>query len=199
MTEATQAVGASCERHASESDRPAIFRGKLWFWAPITPLVILDLWSKAAVFAHLESTQPTTPARSRMLELGILPEPLRLGFVTWHNPGTIWGLGQDFTIVLVLLRIAALFLLVYFAWRTAPARRAQQLVLGLIMAGANRGVRDFIYLHTFNERGEISWDFPAFNVADSCICVGAFTLAILLWRHDKPRAGVAKSNAQPRA
>ena len=25
-------------------------------------------------------------------------------------------------------------------------------------------------------------DSPAFNVADSCICVGAITLALLLWR-----------------
>jgi lipoprotein signal peptidase len=29
--------------------------------------------------------------------------------------------------------------------------------------------------------------FPAFNIADSCICVGAFTLAALLWRGDAGR------------
>ena len=60
-----------------------------------------------------------------------------------------------------------------------------------IMAGAignlydnftqeSHGVRDFLrFQGSFFGQ---SWEFPAFNVADSCICVGAITLAILMWR-----------------
>ena len=112
MTEATQPVEAPREGHASDSDPAALFRGKLWFWIPISPLVILDLWSKAAVFAHLASVQPTTEARFRMLELDVLPGPLRLGFVTWHNPGTIWytaslAAGSDFEEAARLANVAA--------------------------------------------------------------------------------------------
>ena len=64
-------------------------------------------------------------------------------------------------------------------------------VFGLILAGAignlydnltqpHGGVRDFLKFYLVVD-GE-PWVFPAFNVADSCICVGAITLALLLWR-----------------
>ena len=44
------------------------------------------------------------------------------------------------------------------------------------------GVRDF--LEFYARIGDGTYVFPAFNVADSCITVGAITLAVLLWRDD---------------
>ena len=52
---------------------------------------------------------------------------------------------------------------------------------------ANQGVRDFL-LFSIVIDGE-RWKWPAFNVADACICVGAITLALLLWRSDEPPSG----------
>jgi lipoprotein signal peptidase len=44
-----------------------------------------------------------------------------------------------------------------------------------------RAVRDFLLF--FRVRGdETEAHFPAFNVADSCITVGAIVLLVLLWR-----------------
>jgi len=40
-------------------------------------------------------------------------------------------------------------------------------------------VIDFLYLHYE------SWHWPAFNLADSAICVGAFLIMIQLWREKK--------------
>ena len=94
---------------------------------------------------------------------------------------------------LIVLRCLALVLIAYFACRLAERARLHLLVLGMILAGAignlydnltqlDRGVRDFLL---FSARiGGEQRSFPAFNVADSCICVGAFTLAFLLWRGD---------------
>ena len=94
-------------------------------------------------------------------------------------------------------------LIVYFAFKLPATARRRQLVLGMILAGAignlydnlteaNRGVRDFLFFtgdlewlmlgDWMRDWVPATWTFPAFNVADSCICVGAFTLAFLLWR-----------------
>jgi len=173
----------------SPPDRPKLLRGKLWFWAPIFPLLILDLWSKSAVFSYMAEHQPGNLYGRELLVFET--SPLRFSLVTWWNTGTIWGLAKDYTWVLMVLRCAALFLILYFAAKLRPCARLGQFVLGLIMAGAmgnlydnftepQHGVRDFLRFQ--GEFFGYGWEFPAFNVADSCICVGAITLAILMWR-----------------
>ncbi|MCA8943458.1 MAG: signal peptidase II [Planctomycetes bacterium] len=172
------------------------FVGKWWFWVPILPLVALDLWSKASVFAHLESTQGHAPEGARFVE--VWTGVVKFELVQYRNTGTIWGLAKDFTSGLVVLRFVAMGVLVYIAARTPSLQRFKQLVLGLIMAGAignlydnltqpYSAVRDFLEFSWVRDGVEV-WSFPAFNVADSCICVGAITLAILLWREDAQRA-----------
>lgn len=144
---------------------------------------------------------PDRPPYARSYAVWSEDAPIRFHLVGWHNTGTIWGLGQSLTEVLIVLRFVALALIVYFARRLPPTARLQQLVLGMIMAGAlgnlydnlterQSGVRDFLLFSA--EIGGETWKFPAFNVADSCICVGAITLAILLWRSDAPQDAPAE-------
>lgn len=164
---------------------------KPWFWVPILPLIALDLWSKAAVFAFLEDRWPTREAPDRFYT--VWDGLITFRFVQYWNTGTVWGLAQDFTEALIALRIAALFVLGWIAWRTAATDRLRLVVLGMIFAGAagnlwdnltevDGGVRDFLLF--FARVGDSVKTFPAFNVADSCITVGAITLAILIWRDD---------------
>lgn len=162
-------------------------RLKVWFWGPIAPLVALDLWSKAAAFGFMESNYP---GRTLVREHFIWEwEPLSLRFVTWHNTGTIWGLGREYNGALIAVRLVAVALITYFAWKLPLSARLRQLALGMILAGAignlydnlteeKGGVRDFLF---FTGEWFGGWQFPAFNVADSCITVGAITLACLLW------------------
>lgn len=178
------------------------FAGKAWFWAPIVPFVVLDLWSKAAAFAFLAETQSGRAEIYR--EHPVVQEPFGFSLVAWTNRGTIWGLGKDFNLALIGLRFVAMGLLVFFAAKTRARDRLQQFVLGLIMAGAlgnlydnlfckDRAVRDFLKFYWPHDDGTQSI-FPAFNVADSCICVGAITLAFLLWREDRAGAPTAASS-----
>jgi signal peptidase II len=179
------------------------FAGKRWFWLTWPGLVALDLWSKWAAFAFLEG-------RARDLGRASHPEShwpahpvfdvgwLDLDLVSWGNTGTLWGLGQNATIPLMVLRCCAVVGLLWFVRNTPRAAKVQQLVLGLILAGAlgnlydnftraDRSVRDFLY---FTGDWPVVWSFPAFNVADSCITVGAIGLFVLLWRDDrKPKRG----------
>lgn len=178
------------------------FAGKWWFWATWPTMVALDLWSKAAVFAFLERHAHATGMAHRP-EAARPPFPvfdvgwLRFDLVSWGNTGTLWGVGQGATIPLMVLRCAAVLGLFWFLRVTPRRARFQQFVLGLILAGAignlydnfvraDRSVRDFLF---FSGDWPGQWTFPAFNVADSCITVGAVGLFVLLWRDDrKPKA-----------
>lgn len=167
------------------------FGGKLWFWLPWPLLVALDLWSKAAVFGFLQATYPILPEAHRTHE--VFRGTLTFELVAWGNPGTIWGLFQEATIILMVVRCVAVVGLFWFLRNTPRAARWQQFVLSLILAGAignlydnftraDRTVRDFL---RFSGTWPVEWGFPAFNVADSCITVGAIGLFLLLWREDR--------------
>ncbi|MBX3465117.1 MAG: signal peptidase II [Planctomycetes bacterium] len=173
------------------------FAGKPWFWWPWPLLVALDLWSKAWAFGFLADRYPRVaePGRSHLV---FDTAALRFELVAWGNTGTIWGLFQDGTLVLMAVRCVAVLGLFWFVRSTPPRARLQQFVLSLVLAGAlgnlydnfvraDRSVRDFL---RFSGQWPVAWDFPAFNVADSCITVGAIGLFLLLWRDD--RAAAAK-------
>lgn len=183
---------------AAAASEPRGFGGKGWFWWPWPPLVVADLWSKSAVFTAMQARAEAgsfahLPEGQRPGELVFATDALRFELVTWGNTGTIWGLGQSATVPLIVLRCVAVVGLFWFV-RTIPrAHRLHHLVLGLILAGAlgnlydnfvraDRSVRDFLH---FTGSWPFVWDFPAFNVADACITVGAIGLFVLLWRDDR--------------
>lgn len=196
MTAGTPAAVAAASPAAERG-----FGGKLWFWLPWPLLVAFDLWSKAAVFGFLSANARTHHVADQPEKLWppveVFGGGVRLDLVSWGNTGTIWGMGQDATIPLMVLRCAAVVGLLLFVRNTPRTARLQQFVLGLVLAGAlgnlydnftraDRSVRDFLY---FTGSWPMAWTFPAFNVADSCITVGAISLFLLLWRGDrKPKA-----------
>jgi len=175
---------------AAPAEAPSLFAGKLLFWAPILPLLVADLWSKHQVFGFLEASQPNVVHYHRGYE--IWGGPISFKLVQWYNTGTVWGLGQDFATGLRVLRCLAVVVILAFVWRTSRRARLALAALGVILAGAlgnlydnfsvlvagredlSGGVRDFLQFTFWG------WPFPAFNVADSCITVGAITLGVWL-------------------
>jgi signal peptidase II len=173
-------------------DGQGSLRGKAWFWWPWPLLVALDLWSKAAAFGFMEARHPLIPEERRPPYV-VFDGAVRFDLVSWGNTGTIWGLFQNGTVVLMVLRCCALVGLLWFVRGTARRARLQLVVLSLVFAGAignlydnfvrdDRSVRDFLH---FSGTWPWEWDFPAFNVADSCITVGAIGLFLLLWGEDR--------------
>lgn len=189
--EAAGAAGGARTGAAATEARHG-FGGKWWFWLPWPILVAVDLVSKWWVFAFLAERHPGLAEVQRPPFL-VFDGPLRFDLVSWGNTGTIWGLFQDGTVVLMVLRCLAVVGLLWFVRTTPQKARLQQLVLSLVFAGAlgnlydnfvraDRSVRDFLH---FSGSWPFAWDFPAFNVADSCITVGAIGLFLLLWRDDR--------------
>jgi signal peptidase II len=202
--EATEGSGRPSAVSEGGSDEG--FGGKLWFWLPVGPLLALDLWSKAAVFEFLKGVgfggKFNPMARHEVFDTAFV----KFQFVNWHNPGTVWGLFQEFNQPLRYVRLLAIAIIFWFVYKTPRTSRVTIAALGLIMAGALGNlydnflhvadwerdlgaVRDFLFFSDFF--GLEAWDFPAFNVADSCITVGAVALFVILWSTDKPAAASA--------
>lgn len=163
-------------------------------------LIALDLWSKAAVFAYLG--EPRMPAPGALVEYDLHGHPrhLILGewltFMTSLNPGMAWGFDRLPTHVLVYGRVAAVLVLLWLVLRTPPQRRLMGIALVLVLSGAMGNLYDNLF--TVSEGrpfGQVrdfidvyfavwDWHFPTFNVADSCITVGAVLLFASSWHKD---------------
>jgi len=158
---------------SSPARRFSIDAGALvWLW--LTALIIgLDQWTKKLILDHMEQFQ----------EIVVLPV---LDIVRWHNEGAAWSLlsnagGWQRWFFVTLGIVVSVGILVWL-WRL-PARGQGRVAAGLamVMGGAlgnvvdrlNHGfVVDFIKLHYDG------YVFPAFNLADSAITVGAALLIL---------------------
>lgn len=164
-----------------------------WPWGrflAVALLVALDLWSKAAVFGWLDFDVEGAARDPHGHWRYTVVEPW-LGFMLSCNRGAAFGNFGDFPYLLVGGRIVAIGVLGYLVWRADPRHRVSFVAMTLVLAGAvgnlcdNLGlgcieddhpfglVRDFIDVWFVSEAW--GWDahFPTFNVADSCISVGA--------------------------
>jgi len=103
-------------------------------------------------------------------------------FVHVRNPGAAWGVFAGHTWLLGVLSLAAFVAMVLFFRRLHEGRRLAAMALGAVQGGivgnlidrwARQSVVDFLDFHL----GGLHW--PAFNIADSAICVGVTLL--VLW------------------
>ncbi len=110
--------------------------------------------------------------------------------VHWGNTGAAWSMFHDQNALLAIFSLVALLAL--FLWRHHFDTRTGlgQTAMGLLFGGIAGNLADrlfihhvvdflrfYIYTRSGNELG-----FPAFNVADSAICIGVGLLFILSWK-----------------
>src|SRR5262245_35156772 len=133
-------------------------------------IIILDQLTKLLISKYLAFAE----------EKVIVP-----GFFTlvhWGNSGAAWSMFAGNNDVLAIVAIVALVVLVLTRPHFNIHTLGGQISLGLIFGGivgnlidrlmpARRHVIDFLYFFVVRRDGQIS-GFPAFNVADSAICVG---------------------------
>lgn len=116
-------------------------------------------------------------------------------FVHWGNTGAAWSLlrgNNDLLAIIALVALVFLFLgRHHFESRTLLGQIAFGMIFGGIMGNltdrllpSRRHVVDFLYFYLNRpDGGEIG--FPAFNVADSAICVGVALVFYVTWRADR--------------
>lgn len=132
--------------------------------------------------------------------LGLLHERVILDgffkFVHWGNTGAAWSLFADNTKTLALVSLAALVILYCVRHHFDTGTLASKIALGLLFGGimgnlVDRVFRDhvidFIRFYMI-QRGGGEVGFPAFNIADSAICVGVGILFWISWQQESPAA-----------
>jgi len=113
-------------------------------------------------------------------------------FVHWGNTGAAWSMFRGNNAILAAVALSALVILFLTRHHFDIHTIGGQISLGLIFGGilgnlADRVFRhaviDFIYFYLIRRDGDEA-GFPAFNVADSAICIGVGLLFILSWKNE---------------
>ena len=114
-------------------------------------------------------------------------------FVYWQNTGAAWSLFRDRNEILAIVALVALLILFlsrhHFDSRTLLGQLAFGLIIGGIVGNLIDRLRvhhviDFLYFYLRRRDGTIA-DFPAFNVADSAICIGVGLVFLVTWRSER--------------
>ncbi len=141
----------------------------------------LDQITKRIVLKYLDGTE------EKIIVSGFFK------LVHWVNTGAAWSLFHDQNALLAIVSLVALLAL--FLWRNQFETKTilGQVSLGLIFGGIIGNLADRLFLHHvvdflrfYIHRGNGSeMGFPAFNIADSAICIGVGLLFILSWKMEK--------------
>lgn len=142
-------------------------------------LILLDQASKLAVLRLLEPYQtiPVVPgfnltlAFNRGASFSFLADAG--GWQRWLFSG---------------ISLAASVVIVILLRRTPPADRLNGLGLSLVLSGAVGNLIDRLWLGHVVDFLDVyyrAWHFPAFNIADTAISIGAALLVLGMWRQER--------------
>lgn len=144
-------------------------------------VVVLDQFTKYLVWQNL------LPGR----EIVIVPGLFSLRYV--QNTGAAWGILSGLSHWLVLMSVVILALLLLLRRHIMSDTPAHRIATGLMIAGIVGNLIDRIRLGYVVDFLDFYWNrshFPAFNVADTAICVGVGIYIVSQWftREDAARA-----------
>ena len=113
-------------------------------------------------------------------------------FVHWGNTGAAWSMFRGQNFILAGVSLVALVALYFLRQNLGAQSTIGRVALGMIYGGIlgnltdrliHHHVIDFLYFYV-NRRGGSEIGFPAFNVADSAICVGVGIIFLLSWKSE---------------
>ena len=163
-------------------------RNYRWLWVVVIAVIVVavDQWTKNLIESRIPLWESYAPFPSLASYFSL---------VHYQNSGAAFGLlrGQAGLFIVVAAVVVAIIVIYsrfveYETWLT-------RLALGLMLAGAlgnlvdrltqNGMVTDFL-LFSAPIAGRV-YEWPAFNVADTCIVVGTILLALQLLRAESQR------------
>jgi signal peptidase II len=126
------------------------------------------------------------------------------GFFTlvhWVNTGAAFSSFNDKNGMFIVVSLVTLCVFAFYAVRGAFQNTSTRVAISLLSAGVLGNVTDRIHHHhvvdflLFNLHVPFANPWPAFNVADSCICIAAGLLVVSAWAEErKIQPGSRKDN-----
>jgi len=135
-------------------------------------IVALDQFSKWLVVNSIR------PEETRVVISGFF------SLVNWRNTGAAWGIFRDYNLVLTAISLLTVLGLYLFRHSFQLSRPGPRVALGLIAGGIIGNLIDRIRVGSvidFLSFYVREYHWPAFNVADSAICVGVGLYILLSW------------------
>jgi signal peptidase II len=157
-------------------------RQRLLYGLIAVGVLVLDIITKMAIIANFRLYE-SRPVIDNFFQI-----------VHVRNTGAAFGLGADTDSLLIQFllyggAVVVFFLVLAYALRSPVSERLLQVGLHLIMGGAignlldryrYGSVVDFLDFYVVYGGREYHW--PAFNVADTAICIGIGLLFLDMWR-----------------
>lgn len=126
-------------------------------------------------------------------------------FVHWGNTGAAWSLFSGNNGILIVVMVLAVIALILSRHHFESHTLMGQVAFGLIFGGIAGNLFDRLFRHEVvdfirfymiqrgNQESEIG--FPAFNVADSAICVGVGLIFLITWKNEQTPKKSAESSS----
>jgi signal peptidase II len=166
-----------------------ISRKNLVMFAIAGSVILLDQWTKSLVRAHL-------PVHESWMPVAWLEPYVTLTHT--HNTGVAFGLFQGRGVLFSIVNIVVVAAII-LAYRHIPSESwLLRIALGLEMGGAIGNLIDRLTIGHVTDFINVRV-FAVFNVADSCITVGALLLGYYALFLDRDEPAHAASRAAPLA
>ena len=129
----------------------------------------------------------------------LLPNFFHLTYL--RNPGAAFGILANHAFRLpffISISILASLGILWYLWKQQGGSLRQQLALGLILSGALGNLIDRIRYGEVVDFLDVHWyhhHWPAFNVADSAICVGVGLLLLDSWFEERRKSLKGKEDS----
>jgi len=151
----------------------------------VISVIILDQWSKI----YISSALPLYNSRAIIEGL--------LSITHVMNKGAAFGFLAQATplfraIFFMLVTIAAIILIFYYMLKSRADQPGLVFALSLILGGALGNMIDRLRFGAVVDFVDVYWKtyhWPAFNVADSAISLGAVLMIVEMWKRRKDEGG----------
>jgi signal peptidase II len=155
---------------------------KIFFYLTL-PLYLLDQVTKQLVLRFVDPTAHRDPGFFSIVHI--------------TNTGAAFGSFQNKNAFFIALSIVALIVVTTLLFRREPSDPWRRVALGLLLAGIlgnltdrllHGHVIDFLLFDLGPKAPAIFHPWPAFNVADSCICIAVVCFMIYSFRDSRKAA-----------
>lgn len=158
-------------------------RGRTFYFIFVSLFLIIDQLTKTFIIRNINLYN----------NISVIPGFFNLAHV--RNKGAIFGFfsqsGSSIVyILLTMASLAAMGLVIFYFIKTPPSEKLLKISLSLILAGALGNLIDRVfrgYVIDFLDFYVKGWHWPSFNVADSCISIGAFFLIYVFFFKRSPK------------
>ena len=147
----------------------------LFFFISILLIIIFDQWTKLLVLSHFDYGESIVMLKDFFSLTYVRNTGAAFGFLATANP--------SFRVPFFLIVPIVAMVVLGFLYRDLPKdARWRSMALGLVSGGAIGNLIDRVRLGFVVDFLDFHWKtayyFPAFNVADSAICVGVGILLL---------------------